>query len=55
MYLIGATMFVLFNIITFGSIYIWSFGNDKVKKLRVENRSARIAIQPLLFAEKDRL
>jgi len=54
-YFSGVQMFVLFNVITFGSMYIWTFTRDKLKRLKTEDRSARLAMQPMLYAEKDRL
>ncbi|ODN01726.1 NADH dehydrogenase [ubiquinone] 1 alpha subcomplex subunit 13 [Orchesella cincta] len=54
-YFSGVQMFVLFNVITFGAIYIWSYSAERMRKLRTEDRSARLALQPMLFAEKDRL
>jgi len=54
-YFSGVTMFVIFNVMTFGGLYIWSFNSDWLKKLKAEDRSARLCLQPLLFAEKDRL
>jgi len=54
-YMSGVTMFIVFNIIQFGSLYIWKLGDIQRKKVVVENRSARLVLQPMLLAEKDRL
>jgi len=54
-YFSGVTIFVIFNIIHFGGLYLWCQDDKKRKALRVENRAARLAIQPMLMAEKDRL
>jgi NADH dehydrogenase (ubiquinone) 1 alpha subcomplex subunit 13 len=54
-YFSGVTIFVVFNIIQFGGLYIWSIGHAHRKRLKVEDRAARMVLQPLLLAEKDRL
>lgn len=40
--------------ITAGATYLYSLNCKSVKKDRVENRSGRLAILPVLVAERDR-
>jgi hypothetical protein len=47
-------MFAGFLVIQVGALYIYSFNWKLLRKLEVEERSARMGMQPLLFAEKDR-
>jgi len=54
-YFSGVTIFVIYNIVQFGSLYLWSLDYYRRRALKVEDRSARIAIQPLILAEKDRM
>ncbi|CAL8092661.1 unnamed protein product [Orchesella dallaii] len=54
-YFSGVQMFVLFNVVTFGGLYIWSYTHEKLKRLKTEDRASRLALQPMLYAEKDRL
>lgn len=50
----GYTMILGYLGITFGSIYLYSLSKKEVYRKKIEARSAKIAIYPLLLAERDR-
>jgi len=55
-YFTGVTMFVLFNIMHFGGLWIYKTFNEPYnQRNKVEDRNARLALQPMMLAEKDRL
>lgn len=47
-------MFAGYLAMTFGSAYIFSFTERKIRKQEIEARSSKMAIYPMLLAERDR-
>jgi len=53
-YFSGTFMFASFVVFQFAACYVFGFSNRRAQKMEVEERSTRLAILPMLCAEKDR-
>ncbi|CAK1581211.1 unnamed protein product [Parnassius mnemosyne] len=53
-YFSGYTLFAGYIGVTIGAIYLYNLTLKKVKKHEIEMRSAKMAIYPMLLAERDR-